>query len=342
MSGRVNSYLGLRFLIVVRLILDRKLSLLKITNLLVCYMNYFMKSTHSGKSPVVINFELWNECNESCVFCRDEKDNIFDSNPSGSGNPIPKGKLPFETYIKVLDTFSDRLILSVPYINGEPLMSKDIYRSIEAASSRKIGTLIASNGILLNETNSRKLLEAGLDCLKVHISGFTNSIHAIEHRRGDVERIKKNLLRFVELQHQLNAKTIVLLDFIRYEHNKHEIELARAFAKDNAMLFNIRPGNPKGMESTEPLQSTKPLPLTVHCDWLWTVLTIDWDESIYPCCDHVVWSGASAYGKAGQDQMNELWEGSKVREMREIHTSKGRLPIPICAQCPRQGVKFKW
>jgi len=309
---------------------------------MVCYSSYFLKSNNSGKSPIVINFELWNECNESCVFCRNENDEIFDSNPFGSDLPIPKGKLKYETYIKVLDSFSKRLILSIPYINGEPLMSKDIYRAIQDASNRNIGTLIASNGILLNETNSRKLLQADLDCLKVHISGFTNPIHTIEHRKGDVERIKHNLIRFTKLRRQMNVKTIVMLDFIRYEHNKHEVKLARAFANKYGILFNIRPGNPKGLENSEPLQSKSPLPQNIACDWLWTVLTIDWNGSVYPCCDHVVWSGASAYGGADQEDLNELWTSPKVKKMRQIHSSEGRSPIPICAQCPRQGVKFKW
>jgi radical SAM protein with 4Fe4S-binding SPASM domain len=260
----------------------------------------------------------------------------------GLSNPILKGKLRYDTYIKVLNSFSDRLILSVPYINGEPLLSKDIYKAIQAASSRNIGTLIASNGILLNETNSLKLLEANLDCLKVHISGFTKTVHAIEHRRGDVERIKQNLVRFMKLRNEKNAKTIVLLDFIRYEHNKHEIEQARSFARKYGLLFSIRPGNPKGMEATEPLQSTAPLPQHLACDWLWTVLTIDWNGAVYPCCDHVMWSSASAYGMADQDDLNLLWTGPKVKKMRQVHITKGRQPIPICAQCPRQGVKFKW
>ena len=36
------------------------------------------KLKKSGKTPVVIDFELSNKCNERCVFCRDEKGNIFD------------------------------------------------------------------------------------------------------------------------------------------------------------------------------------------------------------------------------------------------------------------------
>ena len=169
MSNITNKYTGLRTLIVIRLLLGGKLSVLKIWNAVVCYASLFLRRTKSGKSPFLINFELWNECNESCVFCRSESDDIFDCNPDGVGAPIPKGKLDYQSYLKILDSFANRLMMAIPYINGEPLMSKDIYKAIQAATDRKIGTLIASNGILLNEANSRKLLASGLDLLKVQI-----------------------------------------------------------------------------------------------------------------------------------------------------------------------------
>ena len=75
----------------------------------------------------------------------------------------------------------------IPYVNGEPLMHKDIYEAIDYANKNKLLTLIASNGILLNNNNSERLIDAGLDFLKVHISGFSNSIHQIQHRKGNVD-----------------------------------------------------------------------------------------------------------------------------------------------------------
>ena len=342
MSNITNKYTGLRTLIVIRLLLGGKLSVLKIWNAVVCYASLFLRRTKSGKSPFLINFELWNECNESCVFCRSESDDIFDCNPDGVGAPIPKGKLDYQSYLKILDSFANRLMMAIPYINGEPLMSKDIYKAIQAATDRKIGTLIASNGILLNEANSRKLLASGLDLLKVHISGFTAPVHSIQHRKGDVERIKNNLIRFMDLRRELGAKTIVMLDYIGYEHNHHEIDAARKFAFEHDMLFSIRPGNPRGMEETEPLQTTGPLPVDIPCDWLWTVLTSDWNGAVYPCCDHVVWSGAASYGMAGQDDVSMMWNGEDAVNMRKTHLTQGRTAIPICSQCPRQGAKFKF
>ncbi|MCE0498129.1 MAG: SPASM domain-containing protein [Methylacidiphilales bacterium] len=321
--------------------LSGKATPLRIWNAVACFLSYFLKRSISAKSPLLINFELWNECNESCVFCRSETNVIYDTNPHASGALIPKGKLPLEVYQKVLDEVGDRLMMAIPYVNGEPLMSRDIYAAIKYAADKRILTLIASNGILLNEINSRRLLAAGLDCLKVQISGFTQPIHSIEHRRGDVELIKRNIQTFVRLRREMGKKTILVLDYIRYRHNEHELELAREFARQNDILFNIRPGNPHGLEG-EPPQLNGPLPTDLPCDWLWTILTVDWNGAVYPCCNYVVWSDGKPYGTAGKDMIRELWNGSMAQRMRNVHTKHGRTPIPICAKCPQQGVKFKW
>jgi sulfatase maturation enzyme AslB (radical SAM superfamily) len=321
-----------------------KLSLSKILNALACYASYYLRLRRSGTTPILVNFELWNECNESCVFCRSADDLIYDANPAGQGQPIPKGKMPIEVFERVVDQAKSGLLVAIPYVNGEPLLSKDIYRAVAAATKAGVGTLIATNGVLLNERNIRQLLEAGIDLVKIHISGFTQPVHAIQHRRGDVERIKESIRRMVAMRDAARLPTIIMLDYILYRHNEHEVEQARAFADGLGILFNIRPGNNKNMEDTEPSNIQGPLPINDPCTWLWTSLTLDWNGAVYPCCDHVVWSGAEAYAMydTNGSDIAAIWNGPKARTMRTIHASKGRAPIPICAGCPRVGTAFKF
>ena len=338
-----NKYLSLRVRILWLLVKRRKISVRKILNAAHCYAAYFLKLRKSAKSPYLINFELWNECNESCLFCRDKDDKIFDVNPNGKGEPIPKGKLDFNIYKDIIAQTKDYLLMSIPYVNGEPLLSKDIYPAIQWATDNKVSTMIASNGVLMNERNNEKLLKAGLDCIKVHISGFTQPVHSIEHRRGNVELIKKNITHLARLNREGGYGMIILLDYIYYEHNKHELELARKFADDLGIMFNIRKGYPKGLEHLEPAGAPEPNMKDVICDWLWTVLTVDWNGSIYPCCDCVTFSNVESFAvyKPGETNILEAWNGPRIRGMRNTHITQGRDPIPVCKDCTRVGVMFK-
>lgn len=338
-----NSYLALRIRLFLSMLKSGKISFKKLLNALHCYVAYSLKLTKSAPSPYLMNFELWNECNEQCVFCRTTEDGIYDANPNGPGENLPKGIMPFEVYSGILTQVKDRLIMAIPYINGEPLLAKNIYKAIQLATDNKVATLIATNGVLLNEQNATKLLRAGLDLIKIHISGFTQPVHNIEHRKGDVEKIKENIRRLVNLKKSGGYHTMVLLDYIYYEHNKHEVELARNFSEELGIHFNLRKGYTKGLEGLEPPPPPEPSAAHIPCDWLWTVLSVDWNGAIYPCCDCAVWSGAESYANFKDEpvDMLKLWNGPKVTQMRNTHLTEGRTPIPVCSSCTRVGVKFK-
>lgn len=338
-----NNYLSLRVRIILLLLKRRKISVKKIFNVLYCYTAYFLKLRKSAVSPYLINFELWNKCNEQCVFCRTADDDIYDHNPNGNGEYIPKGQLSFESYKDIITQVKDRLIMAIPYVNGEPLLSKDIYKTIQCATDNNIASMIATNGILMNERNGEKLLRAGLDFIKIHISGFTQEIHSIEHRMGDVEKIKENIRHLVRKNREGGYGILIMLDYILYDHNKHEVEQARSFSEELGLMFNMRKGYSKGLEHIEPAPEPEESMAHVPCDWLWTVLTVDWNGAVYPCCDYTSWSGVESLEdfKPGHTDILKLWNGPKMVSMRNTHVTKGRTPIDICSSCNRVGVTFK-
>ena len=196
---------------------------------------------------------------------------------------------------------------------------------------------------MLNENNSKKLIEAKLDFLKVHISGYTNKIHQIQHRKGDVDLILKNLERFMILKKKYKSNVMVMLDYILYEHNKHELNMAKKFSLDNNIMFNIRPGNPKNMEETEGKQRDVFFDKKKPCDWPWKALTINNNRDICPCCEFSIWSKPSPYGKINEDKnLKNLWSGEDVKKFRDNHLKNGRTQIDICQNCDRQGIGFKF
>ena len=72
-GGKKTKYFFLKLKIVFSLLIKGKISIMKLYNIFISFYSYLFKLKTSGKTPVVINFELSNKCNERCVFCRDEK-----------------------------------------------------------------------------------------------------------------------------------------------------------------------------------------------------------------------------------------------------------------------------
>lgn len=340
-----TKYIGLKTRLFFLLWRKGKLSVKKLVNAAWCYAAYARRWERSAWSPFLINFETGNNCNESCVFCRTERGEIFDLNPTGPGAPIPKGIMKPEVFKQILDQTKDYLIAAVPYVNGEPLIYKRLGEVLALAKQARVGTVVASNGIALTPAMSDVLLDEDLDLLKVHVSGFTNDVHNIEHLFGDVEAIKANLVHLAGRIRERRANILVLVDYILYRHNAHQVEACRAFADRLGFLFSTRPGNPKGLPDGESIvPEVKGRNRDVACDWLWKVLTINWDGDILPCCEYVVWAGAKGHEVFVENQTDILgvWNGAAARRMRRIHATEGRAPLPVCAECDRLGVEFKY
>jgi pyruvate-formate lyase-activating enzyme len=339
-----NQYTLVHMKIFFRAVRSGKVTFRKILNVLRCNLAYVLKLKSSGPGPYMVSIELWNECNADCVFCRDAKGVIYDVNPNGVGT-IEKGRMPSEMAKDIILQLKDHLLVAVLYTNGEPLMYKELAEVIRFATDHGVATIIASNGILLDEKRSRAILEAGLDFIKIQLSGFHQETYSVQIRKGNVEHLKENIRNFIRLRNEGRYGTVVLIDYIYYNYNKHEYPLVKKFCEELGLMLNIRPGNPKhGLESKEPPLSTEPLPLAVSCDWLWKGMQVNYNGDVLQCCEAVVWSKPPVYEKfvPQKSRLLKVWNGPQAVETRRKINEEGRGSMPMCAGCLRKGISFKW
>jgi MoaA/NifB/PqqE/SkfB family radical SAM enzyme len=348
-----NRYRLLRAKIALSIFLKGKVSLKKIFNAIHCWVAHKLGITKASKFPFIINFELWNECNAQCTFCRTEDGGIYDLNPANQEkSPIPKGKMSLEMYQDIIEQSKDHILLAILYVNGEPLMYTDLYKAIKFASDRGVATLISTNGELLTEKNIQKLLDSGLDFIKIAISGFSQDIFEVQHRGCHIEKIKGNLKSLARLRSEGGHKLLVMLDYIYYEYNSHEYLPALELGQELDFIVSRRPGNlhklsdehPELIAHEKPQEKTPNLPVKKLCDWPWKVMTVNWDGGIYPCCDYVVWGDQKTNAKfeAGKSNVQEIWNGSTVINNRNVHLTEGRSGYDICSKCTRTGTAFKF
>lgn len=341
---KTSRYFLLRLKIIFMLLRKHKLSAKKIINLLICYLSYVTKRDKSATFPFAISFELSNECNANCVFCRTAAGQIYNQNPHDT-TFVAKGFMPYELYTQVIDEAKEYLLMAILYVNGEPLIYKQLYAAIQHASQSHVASMIATNGILLNEENIHKLIKSDVDFIKVAISGFSQESYTRQVRHGDVDKIKNNL-QLLQSENSTNGnKTIVMIDFIQYDYNQHEILPAKEFCDRLGFMFNVRKGNVAHSGDDSPEAVSIPFETTeVLCDWPWKVLTINWNGDVFPCCDYVVWTNLPSYRRItpGAVNIREIWNGEAAIRNRKVHCMIGRTAIPVCSHCNRSSITFKY
>ncbi len=348
-----NRYILARIKIAFSILLKGRISVKKILNAAHCWFAQKFHFVKASPFPFMINFELWNECNAQCTFCRTDDGEIYDQNPANKGQvPIPKGKMSLDMYKEIIEQSKDHILIAVLYVNGEPLMYTDLYEAIKFASDRGVATLISTNGELLTEKNIKKLLESGLDFIKIAISGFSQDIYTVQHRGCHIEKIKDNLKSLARLRDEGRYKILIMLDYVYYQYNSHEYKPALDFGQKLDFMVSRRPGNlfklseehPELARHEKPQEPPKNLPVKELCDWPWKVMTVDWNGDIFPCCDYVVWNNQepNATFEVGKSNIKEIWNGPSVVANRTVHLTKGRGGYDICSKCTRTGTAFKF
>lgn len=340
-----NKYTLIHFKIFLSALRKKKINLRKIFNMLQCYWFYLLQAQKSGKAPYVISIELSNDCNANCVFCRDQKGHIYDMNPKGTSVGIQKGKMSTDMCIEIIKQLKEYLLAAVLYTNGEPLIYRDLVEIVKFANDNHVTTVIASNGLLLDKEKGRQLLEAGLDFIKIQLSGYTQETYKVQVRNGNIEKVKENVRNFVKMNREGRYGTVIIIDYILYNYNRHELNSIQRFCEELNILINIRPGNPQfGLEDKEPPLSTESLPLKISCDWLWKGMQVNWNGDILQCCDAVIWSNPKVYKnfEIYKVRLIDVWNGDTALATRKTMATKGRSAIPMCSQCLRKGISFKW
>jgi radical SAM protein with 4Fe4S-binding SPASM domain len=125
----------------------------------------------------IIQLQLTNKCNLSCVHCYAE-----------SGSPLPC-EMSTTTIFKLIDEFVDlggcRLFLT----GGETLVYKNLDDVISYAKSRHLFVYLSTNGFSITEERVDQLIKLGVGAVNVSIDGDNDETH--DSFRGKKNSFKK-------------------------------------------------------------------------------------------------------------------------------------------------------
>jgi MoaA/NifB/PqqE/SkfB family radical SAM enzyme len=190
--------------------------------------------------PVCLYLETTNRCNLLCTTC-----------PRTYEQLEPEADMSWELFTSIVNQFSSvkRVVL---HGVGEPMLVKDLPERIAYLKRRGAYVLFNTNGTLLTEANGERLLDSGLDELRVSLDAAESSVFQMVRGKDMFDRIVTNLTAFRKRQRERGAElprvslwltglreTIGQLEaFVRLAHQMdvQEVYLQRlVFFNDNAM-----------------------------------------------------------------------------------------------------------
>ncbi len=323
----------------------RTFSIRKLYNLIMGKIQFSIGSTLLYYYPAKITIESGNICNLRCPLC-----------PTGQKDPsAKKGLLSFQDFKKIIDEIGENLFLIRLYNWGEPLLNKELIKMAEYANENKIAVKISTNlSLPLEDAQAEALIRANLQKIYISCDGASSSTYPIYHIDGNFNKVISNMKLLLRKKKLLrNNYTELVWLFHVFSHNEHEIDAARAMAKDIGIKLSIKkirtdmgkeifetaekslerdskwlPGNPE--YNTFNMKEKKPKN-RFRCDLLWTETVINWDGCILPCCS--VYSEAYSFGNIREDSFKNIWNNEKYTSARKEVLSLRNTTKTVCHVC---------
>jgi radical SAM protein with 4Fe4S-binding SPASM domain len=283
----------------------------------------------SKEYPWGVDIGTTNLCNAECIMCPHSK--------------LKKmGTMDMKLYKKIIDNCKklNIKIITLSFF-GEPFLDKGIIEKIEYAKSKGMFVAFYSNASLLTEELAKKSINAGLDSITISFDGYSKETYEKIRKKLKFDIVKKNILNLIRMRRKMKKKNPKInLVLVELEENKGEI---KQFYKewnnkvDGINIINMRNwANDIQKEGTKESFHFNKNMKRKPCALIWMKMIVDWNGDVVLCCDD--WNHSSVLGNLNKQTIEDIWNGKKLREIREAHTKGEFYKIPICSGCNKKSV----
>ena len=293
-------------------------------------------------SPLILLVEPTNLCNLKCAFCPTSDEELLKQ----VGRP--KGSMSLELFKKIVDDCkhfkaedgTPGINGFYPHKDGEPLLHKDITEMISYAKKANIAKEIRliTNGFYLTPEMNRKLVDAGLDWIRISINGVTNEKYMeLCKTKVSVEELRNNIKDL--FSRRKNGKPFIItkmIDVNRTEEEKKRFyELFQPICDvcsieevggwsttgDRDFSLGIKNDSCNGIQRQE----------RFVCPMPFYSMSINFNGLVGVCCYD--WAQQTIVGDVTKESLSDIWNGKGMYEFRMHHLNHRRDKIPACVNC---------
>lgn len=287
-------------------------------------------------TPFTLVIGASSKCNFKCNYClqalpKESLDNM----------EFKQINLDFKLFKKVIDDcqkFPERIKCIQFLKDGEPLMNKRLPEMISyAKKSDKFERIeLITNGVLLSEEINTKLIDAGLDKIRISLQGlsskkyfeitgvlidFNKFIYNIEHLYTNR---RKCLVHLKMIDSGLENERENFFEIFDSICDEFSIQYVMPFYEEH-IDYKI-----DSSEKFVNLYGEKSKKVEI-CPRPFMSISVSADGSIMPCCREN--NKEIILGKASSDSIYEIWNGSKLNQFRVDQLSKDLSKYSICREC---------
>lgn len=220
---------------------------------------------------------------------------------------------------------------------GEPLIHPHGYEMIDYAIRHSgVYVTLTTNGTIMNEKRTRRLLDSGVHMIDISIDAFKPETYAKIRVGGDLEVTRGNVLRLLSWIKEGGFETKVVVSFIEQPDNSNEIaDFERYWKEQGANYVVIRRLHSAAgavLESAERLHRENAGLPRRPCVYPWERIVLNPRGYLAFCPDD--WTDGSSIVDYHSTTIHDVWQGDFYRGLRQAHLNNDYSHHVFCGQCP--------
>lgn len=220
---------------------------------------------------------------------------------------------------------------------GEPLVHPKGYDMIEyAARHSGVFVTLTTNGTIMNERRTRRLLDSGVHMIDISIDAATPETYARVRVKGDLAVTRGNVLNLIDWARQSGSGTKVVVSFIEQPQNRHETEAFEQFWKshgaDAVVVRRLHSAAGAVVDIANIMRAEQRSEPRRPCVYPWERIVLTPRGYLAFC--PADWSHGSSIVDYRETTVAETWQSEFYRRLRAAHGADDYRDHGFCGQCP--------
>jgi MoaA/NifB/PqqE/SkfB family radical SAM enzyme len=221
--------------------------------------------------------------------------------------------------------------------NGEPLAHPQGYDMIQAAVDHSgVFVTLTTNGKIMNEKRTQRLLESGVHLIDISIDAFKPETYAKIRVKGNLHVTQGNVLRLLQWVRESKSQTKVVVSFVEQTQNTNEVNDFESYWKDQGVDFVIirRLHSCSGavVELADMRRHSQKKIQRLPCLYPWERIAVNARGDLAFCPSD--WIHGSYVADYSNTTIFTEWQGEFYRRLREAHLSNNYSKHSFCGNCP--------
>lgn len=299
--------------------------------------------------PRTISLVLSNQCNLKCVMCpyhsplfiQNRQNDYFDDKKWMSLAVI-------ERLVEELKDNDQPLTFHMGQLD-EPLLHPHIAEIVRLLASVPHSTVhITSNGNLMSGDLARAVIQAGIKSIQFSVDAQTPETYK-KIRGAKLEKVQRNVERFLRLRDELRPGLYVNLCIINQEGAADEVEDFKAYwrakgASSVSVYQLFKPAEGNSAQWVVPNKYFEEKTRT-PCTALWDQCFLYPDGEVSLCCTtlaRVPQDGVISKGNFNTQSLRDIWFGALYQKVRTDLIDENFKDHKYCAECDNWSSSYQY